>query len=181
METDGGGWTVFQRRKDGSVDFYRGLADYEEGFGDLEHEFWLGLDKIHRLTEAGVQNTLRVEVQDTSSSGYTKYSVFNVGDSSTQYKLTIGGYDSSSTAGNSMGSDPNLNDQKFSTKDRDDGSCAQTYLGAWWYAGSGHSCAMSNLNGVYDQTDKRGITWWSFKDPWYSLTFSEMKVRRNTY
>ncbi|VDH94788.1 Hypothetical predicted protein [Mytilus galloprovincialis] len=41
-EIDNGGWTVFQRRINGKTDFYRGWEAYENGFGDLEAEFWLG-------------------------------------------------------------------------------------------------------------------------------------------
>ena len=63
MRTDGGGWTVFQRRQDGSVDFYRGWNDYKSGFGQLTAEFWLGNDKIHRLT-ASRASSLRVELED---------------------------------------------------------------------------------------------------------------------
>ena len=80
MDTDGGGWTVFQRRVDGSVDFYCNWADYE-GFGDLEHKFWLGLSKIYQLAKPGTQNTLRVEVADFEDKcAYAEYSTFNIGD-----------------------------------------------------------------------------------------------------
>ena len=63
MRTDGGGWTVFQRRQDGSVNFYRGWNDYKSGLGQLTAEFWLGNDKIHRLT-ASRPSSLRVELED---------------------------------------------------------------------------------------------------------------------
>ena len=58
------GWTVFQRRRDGSENFYRNWADYVAGFGNLKREFWLGLDHIHCLTSAAPRTELRVDLAD---------------------------------------------------------------------------------------------------------------------
>ena len=89
--TAGGGWTVFQKRQDGSVDFYRGWADYKNGFGNLNGEFWLGLDKINRLTKT--KKRLRVDLEDTTGkTAYAEYDMFAVTSERTKYKLSLGTY-----------------------------------------------------------------------------------------
>ena len=92
MTTSGGGWTIFQRRIDGSVDFYREWNSFKKGFGTLCNEFWLGLEKINRLTESG-QNVLRVDMEDfENETVYAEYKIFDVSDEADKYKLTIGRY-----------------------------------------------------------------------------------------
>ena len=177
METDGGGWTVFQRRQDGSVDFYRYWTDYENGFGNLTGEFWLGLGKINRLTK-GESNTLRVDLGDfDGNTRYAQYTTFSVGDSASKYTLTVGGY--SGTAGDSLF---RQNGMKFTTQDRDndirrDYNCAQVYPGAWWY----DYCFIGHLNGPYYRSPAVsygiGIIWYDWKGWYYSLKFTEMKTR----
>ncbi|CAB3988571.1 Hypothetical predicted protein [Paramuricea clavata] len=89
-----GGWTVFQRRQDGSVDFYRDWSDYKVGFGNLSGEFWLGLDKIHRLTKSN-QMVLIIDMMDFGGSNvYAKYQSFSVASESDNYRLNIGDYHS---------------------------------------------------------------------------------------
>ena len=86
------GWVVFQRRLDGSEDFYRGWKEYKDGFGDLRGEFWLGLDKINRLTRHG-SHKLRIDLQDTSKNAkYAEYDDFSVLSEKTGYTLSIGKY-----------------------------------------------------------------------------------------
>ena len=80
QKTAGGGWTVFPKRLDGSVDSYRGWDDYKRGFGNLNGEFWLGLDKIHRLTKE--RSRLSVELEDaTGKTAYAEYDFFSFRDS----------------------------------------------------------------------------------------------------
>ena len=87
-----GGWTVFQKGKDGSVDFYRNWDDYKSGFGDLNVEFWLGLDKIHRLTIRG-NNKLRVDLKDwAGNSAFAEYESFRIDDEASKYRLSHGSY-----------------------------------------------------------------------------------------
>jgi len=92
QKTAGGGWTVFQERYDGSVDFFRGWDDYKRGFGNLTGEFWLGLDKIHRLTVSSI-NKLRVDLENVR--GYilfAEYSSFAVANETEKYQLSLGKY-----------------------------------------------------------------------------------------
>ena len=100
MTTDGGGWTVFQKRLDGSVDFYLNWESYKNGFGDLSGEFWLGNDNLHRLTAAD-HVMLRVDLEDFEGNiTYAEYTDFGVADEADKYRLLIGGY--KGTAGDSM-------------------------------------------------------------------------------
>ena len=174
MVTDGGGWTLIQRRMDGSVDFYRGWTDYKNGFGSPTGELWLGNDRIHRLTASG-NTVLRVEVEDWSGNrAYARYGTFRVGDEGDKYRLSVGSF--SGTAGDSL---VYHNGMYFTTKDRDNdqygGNCAQSSTGAWWYK----SCYNSNLNGRYlgNKKDSKGINWYHWKSNSLSMRRSTMKIR----
>ncbi|XP_071808004.1 ficolin-1-like [Asterias amurensis] len=177
MDTDGGGWMVFQRRQDGSVDFYRTISEYSAGFGSFDTEFWLGNDILHRMTAQG-EYELRVVLSDWENvMAYALYHSFSIADRGDKYRLAVGGYHTGSTAGDSLSYH---NDLQFSTKDLDnDGlpvsNCAQRYHGAWWY----NACHESNLNGEYHQgpSTEFGIIWKAWRGMSYSLKTTEMKIR----
>ncbi len=166
---------MFQRRKDGSVDFYLDFASYSRGFGNLDGEFWLGNDNLHRLTAQG-EYELRVDLEGfDNGTGYAFYDSFSIADVSDNYRLTVGAY--SGTASNGLGSH---NHEAFSTKDKDNdsnaiGSCAKEAHGAWWY----RFCYSSSLNGIYfhhADPGGDGIIWNSFSF-YRSLKTTEMKIR----
>ncbi|EDW37096.1 GL25703 [Drosophila persimilis] len=182
--SDSSGWTLIQRRVNANENFNRSWADYKMGFGDLRENFFLGLEKIHRMTLLQ-PHELYIQLQDVNgSTRYARYDDFKIGNEEEAYELiSLGKY--SGTAGDSL-TKYHLN-MKFSTLDRDidaneKRNCAQYYGGGWWFS----ACAQSHLNGNYykDGTSevRDGIFWGTWKDYDFSisLTFSQMMIRPKT-
>ena len=175
METDGGKWMVIQKRFNNSVDFYRNWTDYVNGFGDLEGEFWYGLEKIHCLTTRE-DVELRIEVgNETTPSVVWTYQLFQVGGAETNYQMTIG---QGQGQGGTYDAMNHSNGAAFSTPDRDNdrngSNCAVMGRGAWWYG----SCSNSNINAKYDYNTSNWsrLSWYDGTD-YRHYTKVAMKVR----
>uniref|UniRef100_A0A8C1TF64 Tenascin N n=1 Tax=Cyprinus carpio TaxID=7962 RepID=A0A8C1TF64_CYPCA len=173
MTTDGGGWIVFQRRNTGKLDFMRRWREYMKGFGELTDEFWLGLEKIHELTNTPTQYEVRFDLGLGSERTYAVYDNFKVAPSKQKFKLTIGNY--KGNAGDAM---TYHQGGSFSTVDSDNdialGNCALTHQGAWWYK----NCHLANLNGGFgDNRHSMGVNWKPWKGHLQSLDFAEIKIR----
>ncbi|XP_015772052.1 PREDICTED: fibrinogen-like protein A [Acropora digitifera] len=167
QETSGGGWVVFQKRIDGVLQFHRGYwSEYKEGFGDLSREFWLGNEKLHRLSYKRSQELL-VQLQDSKGDiAHARYSVFSVDSESQKYKLTVGGY--SGSAGDDFG---DHNGMKFSSTDQDN-DIYNGHCGAgWWF----HKCSSTLLNGEY-RSGGGGVFWYRWRQH-NLLNKTEMKIR----
>ena len=162
MSTDCGGWIVIQRnKKDSLVNFNKNWTDYEQGFGDLNKEFWYGLAVMHYLTQRG-QWEMRVDYQyENKTWSYLHYNQFSVGNASAEYPLTIGGFTGVGT--NWFALHP-LQGISFSTPDNDNDdsnrNCALHHKSGWWY----NNCRIINTN----------------SQPPYvrnNVLFTEMKIR----
>lgn len=177
---DPGGWTVIQRRQDGSVNFFRNWETYKQGFGNIDGEYWIGLENLYWLTNQGTYKLL-VTMEDWSGRKvFAEYASFRVDPESEFYKLRVGRYH-----GNAGDSLTWHNGKQFTTLDRDHdlytGNCAHYQKGGWWY----NSCAHSNLNGVwyrgghYRSRYQDGVYWAEFRGGAYSLKRVIMMIRPN--
>ncbi|XP_019365012.1 PREDICTED: fibroleukin [Gavialis gangeticus] len=171
MESMGGGWTVLQRRQDGSTSFNRTWKDYKNGFGNLSREFWLGNDKIHLLTKSQDMQ-LRVELEDFNGiREYAKYEQFYVASEYLNYRLSVTSY--SGTAGDALHYNKHYNhDQKFfTTPDKDNdkypsGNCGAYYSSGWWF----DACFSANLNGKYYHKKYKGVRNGIFWGTWHDVS-----------
>ncbi|AWP05361.1 putative fibrinogen gamma chain isoform 4 [Scophthalmus maximus] len=167
IDSFGRGFTVIQRRRDGSVDFHKDWNQFKQGFGYLSPddttEFWLGNEKTHLLTDGlSIPTVLRIELVDwEGNKRYADYTMFKLGSEADMYRLTygfyLGGDAGDAFAGFDFGDDPSdkfytsHNGMQFSTFDKDndkyDGNCAQQDGSGWWM----NRCHAAHLNGKYYQ------------------------------
>ena len=167
----GGGWTVLLVRRDGSVEFKnRDWVEYEDGFGSLYREFWIGLRSMHCLTSQGTWE-LRIDYQlKNGTKSYLHYNKFAVGSAKDQYPLTISGFDSTGLTDPFNSHGQTQNGMKFSSRDRDNdlysGNCVH-YGGGWWY----QHCGLIHLNNKYSAG-----TMFHLNGKWHAMVFVEMKM-----
>ena len=161
MTIDGGGWIVIQRNRINSqLSFDRNWKEYEEGFGDLNKDFWAGLKLMHTLTQTG-QWEMRVDYQKKDKTwSYLHYNQFSVGNSSEEYLWNLRGF-------TGVGHDwfDYHNGMMFTTSDNDNddyihGNCAVIMKDGWWYK----NCDSTNINRQPPAVGGRAL-------------FTEMKIR----
>ena len=183
METDGGGWTVFQRHQSDAVSFNRSWDEYKNGFGDLSANFWWGNEKLAQALNDGRQYELRIDAFDWEGEhGYVKYSSFYVAPESDNYRLSVSGF-TGNVPGNGFGTWQN--GQQFSTADQDNDvdsnrNCAAWYGGGFWYDG----CGPFNPNGPFSHTssvaDWTAMHWGDWRGSGYALRAVSMAFRATT-
>ncbi|KAJ8019018.1 Fibrinogen-like protein 1 [Holothuria leucospilota] len=195
MTIDGGGWTVIQRRINGATNFYRSWADYKNGFGNIQQEFWLGNEKLYYLTQQATYEYRFDFVMSSYATRYHKYSRFRIDNESNKYRVTDVG-SRSGDAGYTLYNTQNI---AFSTYDRDnDGKsatdCAEEHRSGWWHGGYYYSysysycyyfpegsryryCSYANPNGVYNGGNGQNIFTYYYSN-YCHTKYTEMKIRR---
>uniref|UniRef100_A0A8C8ZJD4 Angiopoietin-related protein 3 n=1 Tax=Prolemur simus TaxID=1328070 RepID=A0A8C8ZJD4_PROSS len=173
----GSPWTLIQQRTDGSQNFNETWENYKYGFGRLDGEFWLGLEKIYSIVKHS-KYILRFELEDwKDNKHYIEYS-FHLGDHETNYTLHL-----VEITGNIPNALPEHKDLVFSTWDhkaKGHFNCPESSSGGWWW----HDvCGENNLNGKYNKPRtkskperRRGICWKSQNGKLYSIKSTKMLI-----
>ena len=163
MTTDDGGWIVIQRnRKNSQLSFNKNWKEYEDGFGDLNDDFWAGLKLMHTLTQTG-QWEMRVDYRKNDKTwSYLHYDQFSVGSDSEEYPLTVGGF---TGMGDDWFASPPLNGMRFTTVDNENdewssGNCAVHHKNGWWF----NNCGLIRINKQPPNVN-------------YDVLFTEVKIR----
>jgi len=177
------GWIIINQHFGYTFDWNLPWADYKAGFGSIDADFWLGLEKMHLLTSSQPYR-LRVEVQHRSTNLWysAEYWLFKIGDElNDKYRLEVSGY--SGDAGDSLQYEGDHNGNghfdayyhngmEFRTYDRDTfiltgDRCAADKYGGWWY----NHCFWACLTCFQEKFE-----WRSLSDP-SSLSNSRIMIK----
>ncbi|XP_013908268.1 PREDICTED: fibrinogen-like protein 1 [Thamnophis sirtalis] len=153
--SDGGGWTVIQRRCNGKENFYREWLDYKEGFGQLQgkdDEYWLGNDKIYDLLfNGGI--SLKIDLMDWQ--GERRYAIYD------DFQIRN-----------------ETDHDRFLT-----GNCAEENKCGWWFNRC-HAANLNGRyykKGTYSSPFDNGVVWSTWRGLWYSLKYTAMKIRFQSF
>ncbi|XP_060656354.1 fibrinogen-like protein 1 [Drosophila nasuta] len=162
----GPGWIVIQQRVGGNESFNRDWATYRKGFGSFESDFFLGLEKIHRLTSSQDHELYVHLVFLNGTIKYAQYDNFKISNEENSYALSSLG----KFKGNVVDEMRNYLNSKFSTFDQDNDTedvhnCAEHFKSGWWFT----HCYYCNLNALYG----KDLNWY----PPYELKEARMMIR----
>jgi len=153
------GWIIIHQHLGYTFNWQLPWEEYRAGFGSIDGDFWLGLEKMHLLTGSQPYR-LRAEVQQWSTSLWysAEYWSFKIGDElNDRYRLEVAGY--SGDAGDSLHFEGDWdgngqfgyyihNGMKFTTIDQDNDqrsdNCATERGGGWWYKQCFYACLTCN-------------------------------------
>ncbi|XP_051858582.1 fibrinogen-like protein 1 isoform X4 [Drosophila albomicans] len=169
-ELAGPGWIVIQQRVGGDESFDRDWATYRKGFGSFESDFFLGLEKIHRITSLQ-RFELYIHLVDLDGRTYNaRYDDFKISDEDNGYALSLGKFNGT-IIWDGMRDTENM---KFSTFDHDNdktdyANCAVWQESGWWY----NHCSACPLNAPYETS----ILWWVEMTEYILLKKVKMLIR----
>ena len=181
QETDGGGWIMYQRRLDGTVNFTRTFEEYKRHFGqhgDNMTELWLGNENVYQVLQSygTTECELRIEVDAwDEETCWLVASNFRIGDEYRNYTL-----DWDNVISSHPDTESNWDLHKllsFRTFEDENKDCVREYRGGWWYSGQ-DQCVKVYLNGRY--VNEAVTTWNSimiFNFRSLSLKRSRMMLR----
>ena len=137
QETDGGGWVMYQRRVNGTVNFTRNWREYKYMFGDHGDnttELWLGNDNVYQLLRSygSTDCELRIEADSFDGTGcWVVASNFRMNGEDLRYSMD---WDSVVASKAGLAKDWNYHKLKyFRTRDNNVGylgrTCVKAYKG----------------------------------------------------
>ncbi|KAH8263537.1 hypothetical protein KR044_010272, partial [Drosophila immigrans] len=137
VRCDGDGWMIIQQRINGAQEFNKSWQEYVDGFGDLQGDFFIGLEKLHLITSS-TRYKLNVSIafnwyKDGSGRHDVQYDDFRIGNSGSSYELeSIGKFSGSPGMNAFVGNEK----PKFSTYDKNYPHWAKDLgdIGGWWFA-----------------------------------------------